>query len=627
LPASWCAFLLFSNYTNSGNVACGVSTSGVNVKIGYTATSTLPLNTWTHVACTYSAGTYKIYINGVSKAVSTASSGAAVTTAPFSTDSAVRIGSAVTISGAVRHFHGSLDEIATWSVALTPEEVLKIYARQTSPYSGVFTSRVMDGLTTAQSWTSLGWSTTLPFSKELPDYAGGIQNESTTDYSSLSSNTLMNNIMALWHFNEAAGTTTVTDTANAAGSAHNGWTSGITFGTGGQFKTAATFNGTSSFMVINDTTLHSNILSVSVWVKARTAGANTAVIGQYDTAGERAWMIADRNGDGKFGVYISNNGGNTSMKLYVSSFTMFDSAWHHVAFTFNTGVLRLYVDGIEDTAPTKTMDDAITTIHHSTAYYPVIGAYGSGGNPTGFLDGSVDEAAIWSRTLTPIEIQQLYQRGASRLKFQVKSCSASDCSDNTAWKGPDGTSSSYFSEEFNMSTQSTSPSGTVNASAANMTLQNYTSPVSTDRYFQFRTIFESDSSTPSRMPELKSVTVGPNHYDTSAPTVISKAGVSYTALSNFIETLGSGVCGSGILYNLGVGASYGAATWYYWNSTAWTAVTVPGVGQANSAATLATNASTFGTQVGTGTIYFKAFLQSSGSSKCELDNLALNGTQ
>jgi len=124
------AFLLFSNYTNSGNVACGVSTSGVNVKIGYTATSTLPLNTWTHVACTYSAGTYKIYINGVSKAVSTASSGAAVTTAPFSTDSAVRIGSAVTISGAVRYFHGSLDEIATWSVALTPEEVLKIYARQ-----------------------------------------------------------------------------------------------------------------------------------------------------------------------------------------------------------------------------------------------------------------------------------------------------------------------------------------------------------------------------------------------------------------------------------------------------------------------------------------------------------------
>jgi hypothetical protein len=92
--------------------------------------------------------------------------------------------------------------------------------------------------------------------------------------------------------------------------------------------------------------------------------------------------------------------------------------------------------------------------------------------------------------------------------------------------------------------------------------------------------------------------------------------VSYSSLSNFIQTLGSGGCISGAVYNLGVGPSYGAETWYWWNGTIWTT--------ADGTTAKVNSGATFATQVGTGTVYFKVFLRSSGTTNCEIDNLELN---
>ena len=160
----------------------------------------------------------------------------------------------------------------------------------------------------------------------------------------------------------------------------------------------------------------------------------------------------------------------------------------------------------------------------------------------------------------------------------------------------------------------------------------FTSPVGTSRYFQYRTILESDDtgtacdygSGPTWCsPELKSVTVDPVHYDSSGASVIGKNGVAYSSLLNFVESLGTS-CVSGVGYNLGVGANYFSATWYYWNGSAWAAANGAAT-QSNTSAVIATNVSSFGTQLGKGTVYFKAFLKSSGTSKCELDQLELSG--
>ena len=82
-----------------------------------------------------------------------------------------------------------------------------------SNYSGTFTSHVM-AAGSSSLWTGLSWIPTLPFFKELPDFSSGaIQNETSTDYTSLvgstgssGANDLMNGIAGLWHLNEGVGT-------------------------------------------------------------------------------------------------------------------------------------------------------------------------------------------------------------------------------------------------------------------------------------------------------------------------------------------------------------------------------------------------------------------------------------
>jgi hypothetical protein len=125
-------------------------------------------------------------------------------------------------------------------------------------------------------------------------------------------------------------------------------------------------------------------------------------------------------------------------------------------------------------------------------------------------------------------------------------------------------------------------------------------------------------------PELKSVSAGPGHYGNSVNTVSNSTGQSYVNLSSFTETLGASGCASGVVYNL----SKDNSTWYYWNGSAWTLAN-SSVAQANAATVVNTNISTFSTQVGTGTLYFKAFLQSSvdGTSACSLSSVSVGGTK
>src|SRR5690606_24668915 len=115
-------------------------------------------------------------------------------------------------------------------------------------------------------------------------------------------------------------------------------------------------------------------------------------------------------------------------------------------------------------------------------------------------------------------------------------------------------------------------------------------------------------------PELKAVSVGPTHYDPSAPTVVGKTGVSFQSLSSFAETLGSS-CSEGIGYSLGVGSSHASATWYYWNGSAWTTAN-GSVTQSNSSTEISTHAGNFHSAAGSGTVYFKAYLKSDGSTGC-----------
>ncbi len=97
--------------------------------------------------------------------------------------------------------------------------------------------------------------------------------------------------------------------------------------------------------------------------------------------------------------------------------------------------------------------------------------------------------AIYDRTLSSAEILDIYRRGALRLRIQVRSCDDATCSGET-FIGPDGTAGTYY--DWGINNPTTLPSFSL-------------SNVDDNRYFQYTSLFETDSTAFSS--ELNSLTI------------------------------------------------------------------------------------------------------------------------
>lgn len=88
----------------------------------FSGSSSLPLNTWTHIALTYKSGEQKIYINGVQDASATYTGTLPQNTLPF------YIG--VDYNFPSRTFEGTIDEVKIFDRSLSQSEILKIYTNE-----------------------------------------------------------------------------------------------------------------------------------------------------------------------------------------------------------------------------------------------------------------------------------------------------------------------------------------------------------------------------------------------------------------------------------------------------------------------------------------------------------------
>ena len=580
---------------------------------------------WYHIAFTYDGTTMKLYVNGALD-----NSAASSVSIPSSGVGNLRIGLYDTNS----YMQGYVDDVAVWNTALSTSAINSLYQHEAAKYAGTLTSRVMDGLATGRNRPTLSWTPTLPFFKELPDYANGaVQNELSSSYSSLEGDTpaagdnnLMNGIVGLWHMDETSGTV-FTD--------HSGQNNTATVQAGvpgfvaGKIGGAVNFNGSTYATVPNAASLNlSTAWTIQAWVN------------QQGTPGQGAMFF----GDGFGGTVQYCLGYCGSAQTSVISAGVYSAAWYNSpTYALTNGQWTHVVGVYSSSAHTLTLYINGNSVGTTTGIPSAVANSGQPARMAERWDGSdyfvgmIDEVAVWSKTLNAAEVLELYRRGANRVRYQVRSCNDSNCvAGSPSWLGPDGTSQSYFTELNNNAVPNDGAdlagSDSVQAGLPVLSYSSFPSlNLSTQRYFQYRAIMESDDAntlcnygggpgTAPCSPELKNVTVGTANYDSSGPTIVNKAGMSYTALMNLIETLGPSGCLGGTLYNLSSDNSH----WYYWTGAAW-GLAVGTTATANSASTIAAHASSFATQVGSGTIYFKAFLQSSGTSPCQLQNLEIDG--
>jgi hypothetical protein len=602
-------------YTANGNAAMLFETSLAGTKTSLYAPFSMSTNQWHHVAASLNGNVATLYVDG-------GLVGSIVNSVTASQVAGANNAFGKGQSASIPYFVGAFDELALFNVALNGNDVSAIYGRQSAFYAGSVVSRVLGPQSTTPTWSDLAWATTLPTNKALP--SGGVS-ESPTIYPGLPTSNLSLGQLLLWHLDENSAATAPggLDARDDSGQGNHGKSyGGVSFGQAGMLGGSYAFDGnlatlSSSYAIANPTPF-----TGSIWFNTQSV-VGGKLLG-FGTAANANSANSDRQ------IYINNANRisfvvtpNSSAGIYYGS-AVNDGRWHHAAATLGPSGMTLFIDG-------KQVPSAGTPAGFAgTGYWRVGGDYvgGFGDSPSSnYVQGRIDEVAIFGRVLSPAEIKALWRRGANRLKWQVRSCTSMTCADNPSWLGPDGSISTYFSELNNLSA-----SGNVLVGCPDLLFSNFAPSlvVPNNAYLQYRMILESDDinslctyngAAAACSPEILSARVGPSVYPT-AGTLTSTAGTSLHAVSSLTPLLGPGGCPAGVTFTL---SNNGGTTWYWYNGYLWTNANGTAA-QSNSAATLTGPVlGRFLAQRGAGVVTYRAFLSSTGATPCSLAGVSLVG--
>jgi hypothetical protein len=198
------------------------------------------------------------------------------------------------------------------------------------------------------------------------------------------------NLVAWWKLDEGSGQIAYDETAY--------WNDGVLYGgvswTDGRIGGALDFNGTDAYVDCgNSESLNiTGTITVALWVNTDTVASGA----------HRSYLI---KGDTSYALK-QNSAGNIEFFVYIGGWqavtfpgdTSFNNVWHHLAGTYNGSQIKLYVDGV------------LRDTKNFTGSIGVNGSIVSIGSDSGtrrFCDGRIDDARIYNRALSLVEIQKL----------------------------------------------------------------------------------------------------------------------------------------------------------------------------------------------------------------------------
>jgi len=325
------------------------------------SSATLSLNTWYHIAVTYTNGTVQFFINGVPQATQSLATIQRIANAYLS------IGN--------NHYGG--------------QEYVNAYLPLQRIYNRVLTSNEI-----ANNYN-------LGFGKKNCIYVN------TTLVPQASS------LLAYWRMNEDNGTR-----YDASGNGYNTIVTGGSVGsaTGKIDKAANITNGNSAWLTLpaGVCDVGANRKSFSLWFKLNSSNVGYQWIGPMQGTGadytELNVLYIETNSTlnclwtGTVNHWALNLGNNIVPNA---------NQWYHYVLTFGDNVAKAYLNG----SLIATISNVGTILSSNSKY--TLGHYnafpnGIGGQP-GIFAGQIDEVGIWSATLSQSDVTSLYNSGAAKL--------------------------------------------------------------------------------------------------------------------------------------------------------------------------------------------------------------------
>lgn len=198
-------------------------------------------------------------------------------------------------------------------------------------------------------------------------------------------------IVGLWTFDEGKGNTA----EDSSGKGYDGSLEGAPKWVEGKFGKALDFNG-SDYVEIKDSAANLSFggvepFTISAWVNNRSGGTivgkfNGGVIGAYI-------LIVGAGGAAVFHREVAPWGLNGAL-------TLPQGKWGHIAATYDGTDMKIFIEGKQDVTqarPAQNTDRATPVF---------IGARMTGGAPSEFYVGQLDEVALFNVALTPAQITE-----------------------------------------------------------------------------------------------------------------------------------------------------------------------------------------------------------------------------
>lgn len=399
------------------------------------ATSTIPLFAWSHIALTYEAGAARLFINGVQ------AGGSVIHSETFNNPLAF----GYTNSASNNRFKGLLDEISLYNRALAESEIAAIYSAglagktASGPYINV-SPQLPDGTVGAsysQTITSLrgtGQVTYTFVNGALPlgltlNSNGLLSGTPTTSATytfavratdAVGSTADQTFTLAIYPQYRlplgAVGWWRAEGNANdSIGTNHGTMVNGATFGTGITSQ-AFRLDGTNDYVSIPDApSLRPTSLTIEGWfLFEQTNGVRLLVSKTVGTGTIDSYALWLQDGI-LWGVVGQVSGFGPGVQF---PFSPTPGQWYHIAFTFD-GVTKqqaLYVN-------TALAAIGIGTVVPGYDNHPLVfGCDIDNGAPAWFHNGAIDEVAIYNRVLRADEIASIYyaRSAGKRLFFPLE---------------------------------------------------------------------------------------------------------------------------------------------------------------------------------------------------------------
>ena len=246
-----------------------------------------------------------------------------------------------------------------------------------------------------------------------------------------------------WRLGESTGTAAKDSSPNEAdGTYTGGYTQGVAGAVTGTSNTATAFDGNNGGVYSNQQYDNPRTYSLETWFKTTTnSGGKLIGFGCAQTGGSGCY---DRH------IYMSNDGKVTFgvwtgfTNTITSPTALNDGQWHYVVASQNTTEgMKLYVDGALVGTNGQTEAQAY-------AGYWRVGGDNHWGCCSPYLEGTLDEVAVYSSVLSPSTVSAHFQAGGGLVANVDPTASFThtesflDLSvDGSASSDPDGTIASY----------------------------------------------------------------------------------------------------------------------------------------------------------------------------------------